>query len=265
MMRRILSLGTCLTFTLAMIGCGAEQGSSSESAISTATAAEDPTVASGSPTASDKPETVESREPSVQAAPYRDTLDTNEPGFGGLALYDQLTELVAADHRMAFDIVFYRSSETGGDITLNGEQVQLSLPYSAADGTPSYFSILADKEVLDYENDGEWLELRGSFRAAQTDPDSRTFELTQVEQLPSSEWKDEERCQAIDTIEEQVYSAAKILDGAKAAEYDQIRAEWVDSPQVWWAVKSTSALIADSNGEAYGDYLSQVCGDYLMS
>ena len=260
-MRRVLVLGACLTLALSMSACGQQTMNDSESAATSTPKNVEPSAASSAPDSAtaEASEAVKSEEPTQT---YRDTIDTKTGGLGAALLHDELTELAAATSPQKFELLFHRSGDTGGDINLLGDQVQLSLPYTDAAGRETYFSILADDKVLDYANAGQWLQLRGVFTAAISPDNERQFEITLVDELAANKARDEQRCQQTSTIEAEVFAAAEELQEADAVKYAELRDEWEQSPQVWWAVKSTSQTMAQSAGQVGGDALAQVCGDY---
>lgn len=140
----------------------------------------------------------------------------------------------------------------------------LTLPDDELGDTP-YFTIVADSAVLPVETESQsgdaFVPLRGTVSVSETSGDlGAALELTLEKKPETPKTTDEKLCNADDTEQKLTESARSLASDITG--YDPTRAQWHESPRLWWAVKSSAKTLIDSNGEAMGDAMSVACEEY---
>lgn len=209
-------------------------------------------------------------EPAATPPEYRDTLNTDS---GEELLGNGRFREFLAEHDgqvVTLDVAVYRNRPQG-DVApapaYGGPDGHwaVTLPDDSADEPAAYFTFTVAEELFSHETDG-WVPLVGEFTVTATEStDAPVFALEAVGDTPAPRpvASDEERCTS-ETVETDLYAGAEHLAGDSGA-YAAVQEQWDATPRIWWAVKSTAATIASSNGQEYGDALSQVCGEHWAS
>ncbi|GAA4514302.1 hypothetical protein [Brevibacterium yomogidense] len=88
---------------------------------------------------------------------------------------------------------------------------------------------------------------------------------TRSELLPKGP-DDKGRCQSNDAnerIQAASQTLADVIREDDAEQREQLRLQWGASPAVWWGIQRTALTLADSDGDAAGDFLFEACEPYL--
>lgn len=215
----------------------------------------------------DTTDTAEPTEPalaeSTAAEPitFRDTLDLVTEGDPGA---DELFAALDASQGdvLQLDLVLQRPFEPGMlDYRSNPDETRVNVVASAPE--TDIFSMVVAADVVDMATDVEWFRVSGQFSVEPREDEhgvSTVFVLTELERtIPSAE-TDEELCAADDTELRIVEDARRLV--AEPQEYEALRAAWIDSPRLWWAVKSTAENLVVSEGTASGDGVTVACEEF---
>lgn len=125
--------------------------------------------------------------------------------------------------------------------------VKVTAPKDTVDANGSFALITGTFDVK-ANSDGDYsLDLKS--------PDSKD-EL--VPDGPSTE----ERCTAPDAHDAIGGAADKLAQNPDAR--DELRREWLSSPEVWWAIQDAGRNLRESNGDFEGDSFAQACSDYVQ-
>ena len=144
------------------------------------------------------------------------------------------------------------ADEPGGDdsVTLSPsaqDSVKVTAPKSTVDANGT-FALITGTFTVEEKGDGDYALTLES-------PDAKD-EL--VPDGPTSE----ERCTAENAQDTIGGAADKLAQDPDAR--DDLRKEWLSSPEVWWAIQDAGRNLRDTGGDFEGDGLATACGDYVQ-
>ena len=128
---------------------------------------------------------------------------------------------------------------------------------------PNSVTVTVDKDAVDAKL-APFYRISGTFTAEML-ADS-TFTLTtvntdRIDGLVPDGPSTEERCTA-DDAQDRIGTAFEEL-ASDPNKREELRLQWLSSPEVWWGIQLTAAELVDTDGGTEGDFISQACYKYL--
>ena len=185
-----------------------------------------------------------------------------DTSIGGSKTTDPLWQgLATATHKkqpLYLDVVLHPDTppKDSGTLTL--------MPSSSTTTKDKSVTVSVDASAVKKVG-SEFYRIRGVFNPTSKDNGSFALKTLSTDEIPSltlTGTTTKDVCTSVEKRAEMQDAAQKLADNPTMR--DELRKEWGAAPEVWWGIQSTAALLRETDGQSFGDFLTTACLEYMQ-